>query len=296
LSSVDPPRPTPARTYDEAARRFAALHALDGPEIGSPGRSRFYAHGRRTPLAVVLIHGFTNCPQQWDMFAKELHAGGNSVVVPRLPGHGHLNRATRALAHHGAADLVACVNEAVDIACGAGERVVLAGLSIGGTIAPQVALGRDDVAHTIAIVPFFAPARLSVTQTVALARVLEFVPNFFVPWDPGGDGSSIPSYGYPRFSSRMLAECLRIGRAVEETALERAPAGRMTFVLNAHEPAVNNEVALLVKERFAAHHPESTRVVVFPDLPANHDLIDPTNPEARTSTVYPVLRELIESS
>jgi alpha-beta hydrolase superfamily lysophospholipase len=296
LSSVNAPRPAPARDYAEARRRFDGLRARDGAEIGSPGRSRFYSHGRRTPLAAVFVHGFTNCPQQWDMFAGELHAAGHSIVVPRLPGHGHADRDARALVRHGADELLACVGEAVDIACGAGDRVVLAGLSIGGAMATWLALERDDIAHAIAIVPFFAPSRLDVARSSVLTRTLEAVPNFFVPWDPGGDGSAIPAYGYPRFSSRMLAECLRIGLAVERESRERAPHGRTSFLLNAREPAVNNDVALLIRQRFEGHRSQSTGVVVLDDLPANHDIIDPTNPEARVRSVYPELRALVEAA
>ena len=272
------------------------MGARDSRLIGSPGRSRFYGHGRRTPLGVVLVHGFTNSPQQWDMFAKELHADGQTVVVPRLPGHGHFNRSTRALAYQSAANLLACVSDAVDIACGAAERVVLAGLSIGGTIAPRIALARDDIAHTIAIVPFFAPARLDIEQARTLARALELVPNFFVPWDPGGDGSQIPSYGYPKFSSRMLAACLRIGLAVDAASYERAPVGRTTFLLNAHEPACNNDLARLVCDRFVERRGSSANTVVLDGLPENHDIVDPTNPRARVDLVYPALRRLIEDS
>jgi carboxylesterase len=298
----DPPphadglRPDPARDYAEALGRFAKLSARDGPVISSPGRSRFYAHGKRTPLSIVLIHGFTNCPQQWDMFASELQEAGHTIVVPRLPGHGHYFRGTHALSRVTAPALLATVNQAVDIACGAGERVVLAGLSIGGTFAPRIALARADIAHTISIVPFFAPAKFSIKGTSRLAAVLEFVPNFFVSWDPGGDDSLIPSYGYPRFASRMLAESLRIGIAVEAIARERAPAGHTTFMLNAREPACNNAVSEAVRAGFERDRPGSTGLIVLEDLPANHDIIDPTNAVARVDLVYPVLRRLIEAT
>ncbi len=122
----------PAPDFYGARERFAALRALDGANIASDSGSRFYEHGERTALAVVLVHGLTNAPPQWDVFARELHASGSGVVVPRLPGHGHRNAATTSIARVTADDLLASVNEAVDIARGAGERVVLAGLTIGG--------------------------------------------------------------------------------------------------------------------------------------------------------------------
>jgi carboxylesterase len=293
LSNADGPRPDPAREYDDALRRFAALRARDGPEISSAGRSRLYAHGRRTPRAVVFIHGFTNCPQQWDLFSLQMHAAGDSIVVPRLPGHGHFYRATHALAGVKAAALLATVSEAVDIACGLGERVALAGLSIGGTIAPRVALSRDDIAHTVAIVPFFAVRRFDVKMTRILSAVLETIPNFFVAWDPSGGGRQVPSYGYPKFATRMLAESLRIGLDVEAASHARAPAGRTTFLLNAHEPACNNAVTVAVHDGFERSRAGSTELVVLSDLPANHDIIDPTNPNARIDLVYPALRAIL---
>jgi carboxylesterase len=295
LSNAEPPAPRPARDFTEAAARFAAVRAREGPEISSAGRSRFYGHGERTATAVVLIHGFTNCPQQWDMFAGELQRAGYSVVVPRLPGHGHRYRATRAPASIGAASLLAAVSEGVDIACGASERVVLAGLSIGATMALRIAFARDDVANAVAIVPFFAPAKLGLGATARLTTVLEFVPNFFVPWDPHGDGSQIPGYGYPKFASRMLAESLRIGLAVDALAQRGAPAGRATFLLNAKEPAVNNDATLAVRTALEQARGGGTVLRILENLPANHDIIDPTNPRARVDLVYPALREIIAS-
>jgi hypothetical protein len=89
---------------------------------------------------------------------------------------------------------------------------------------------------------------------------------------------------------------LRIGLAVDAASHERAPVGRTSFLLNAREPAVNNDVALLIRERFEERRPQSTGVVVLDDLPANHDIIDPTNPEERVRSVYPELRTLVEAA
>ncbi len=296
MSNAEGPRPNPARDYDEALHRFAALSGRDGPEISSAGRSRLYAHGRRTSQAVVLIHGFTNCPQQWNLFASQQAEAGDSIVVPRLPGHGHFNRATHALAKIKAPALLATVSEAVDIARGLGDRVALAGISIGGTMAPRVALSRDDIDHTVAIVPFFAVHGFNVKGTRILSRALETLPNVFMRWDPRGDGSQIPSYGYPKFATRMLAESLRIGLEVEAASHERAPAGRTTFLLNAHEPACNNDVPLAIRECFERNRAHSTDLVILEGLPANHDIIDPTNPNARVEVVYPALHAILSST
>lgn len=298
MSFADLPPIAPARDYIDAVARFETLAGRDTDVISSAGRSRFFRHGRRTATAVVFVHGFTNCPQQWVSLATSLHALGLSVVIPRLPGHGYFNRATHALGRVSAERLLSTVNDAVDVACGAGERVVVAGISIGGTIAPWIALHRSDVEHAVAIAPFFAVRHYDVRGTERLAMVLQTLPNVLVPWDPFGDGSHIPSYGYPRFATRMLGECLSIANDVRAVARRRLPFGheffgRTTFVLNAREPAANNAVSVLAQESLERSRPKSTRRIVWDDLPANHDIIDPTNPAARTDLVYPRLRSIL---
>jgi hypothetical protein len=89
---------------------------------------------------------------------------------------------------------------------------------------------------------------------------------------------------------------LRIAYDVAAASQERAPAGRTTFLLNAHEPACNNDVARLVCDQFVERRADSANTVVLDGLPENHDIVDPTNPHARVDLVYPVLRRLIDES
>jgi len=287
-------RPRPAENFDAACLRFATLAARDGPEISAAGRSQFYEHGRRTPRAVVLLHGLTNAPEQWHQFAEQLHARGDTVVVPRFPGHGFADRATHAIARVRSNDFLAVASEAVDIARGAGERVTLAGLSVGGAMAAWLAFARDDIAQSLAIVPFIGIAKVDEPANRILTTLLGIAPNAFVPWDPKGDGSQIPPYGYAKFPTRVLAACLAIGLDALRRSTTVTPAGRVDFALNAREPACNNALSEKMANRLAARAPGRVRSVVWDDLPANHDIIDPTNPSARTDLVYPRLLKLID--
>jgi carboxylesterase len=284
----------PAPDFAAACERFSALAALDGANIAPASGSRLLAHGARVPLAVVLVHGLTNAPEQWEPFGRSLYERGANIVIPRLPGHGHRNRATKTIARVTAGELLATINEAVDIASGAGERVVLAGLSIGGSLAAWLAL-RRRVARTVCIVPFFGVKGLGIVGNRVLTAGLEFFPNVFVPWDPGGDGSQTPSYGYPKFPTRLLAENLRVGLDVARRSHRGAAArGELAFFLNAREPACDNEISKTIARRLGAAGGGRVTLSIVDTLPANHDIIDPTNPQQRVDLVYPRVRALIE--
>ncbi len=275
-------------------QRFTVLAARDDASISDAGRSRLLEHGRATPLAVVLIHGLTNAPQQWVPFATELHGRGHTVVIPRLPGHGKLDRGTTALARVKANAYLETTSDAIDIARGLGARLIVCGLSIGGAFAAWHALQRRDIDRALALVPLFGIRRWPLLADHLLAALLGGLPNAFLPWDPRGDGSQIPAYGYPRFATRALAATLRIGLEVERASHRLAAGGEVVMALNGHEPACENTIACRIAERLSASRYGAARTVVWSDLPAIHDIVDPTNPHGRTDLVYPRLRGEIE--
>ncbi|MGH8940752.1 MAG: alpha/beta hydrolase, partial [Actinomycetes bacterium] len=51
-----------------------------------PGAEPFHHDGGR--VGVLLVHGFTGCPQSLRPWAEHLAAAGLTVSLPRLPGHG----------------------------------------------------------------------------------------------------------------------------------------------------------------------------------------------------------------
>lgn len=51
-----------------------------------PGAEPFHHDGG--PVGVLVLHGFTGCPQSMRPWAEHLAAAGLTVSLPRLPGHG----------------------------------------------------------------------------------------------------------------------------------------------------------------------------------------------------------------
>src|ERR1019366_2135927 len=72
--------------YIEGMRIAAGLTDLDGPNVNPLCRTRLYTHGHRTERALLLLHGFTNCPQQFDALGKRFHDDGWNVLIPRMFG------------------------------------------------------------------------------------------------------------------------------------------------------------------------------------------------------------------
>jgi hypothetical protein len=69
----------------------------------------------------------------------------------------------------------------------------------------------------------------------------------------------------------------------------------MSIVLmtNPRDPAVNNTVTHRVARAWDKRRAGCVLEYEFTDLPRNHDIIEPENPNARTAIVYPRLLEFI---
>lgn len=94
----------------------------------------------RGHVGVVVVHGFTGNPVSTRPLGEHLHAAGFTVEVLRLPGHG---TSARDMATTRYGDWLAAVEQATDDLAGRCDRVVLAGLSMGGTLCLDVAARRD---------------------------------------------------------------------------------------------------------------------------------------------------------
>ncbi len=281
--------PSPARSYAEAKERVEKFKALDrDPRILPEAYTQLYDTGERAPLAVVLLHGITNHPGQYVRFAPLVRELGANVFVPRLPEQGDRDRMTTRLAQLTAHALLASATEAVDIACGLGERVCVLGISTSGLLCAYFAQHRGDVAHAIAVSPVFALLKLPYRPSRLIGAAMRKLPNAFVWWDPRNKENILPPTGYPRFSTHALGECLLIGDDVWD-ASRAAPfaAGRATIVTNERDPAINNHAADSVGLAWQRYRREFTQAYRF---------TDPQNATPRTDIVYPVLMQFIRQT
>jgi alpha-beta hydrolase superfamily lysophospholipase len=250
-------------------------------------------HDDVRPLAIVLYHGMSASPAQFARFAHELHAHGHNVVVPRLPRHGHRDRLSTALAHLTADDLRRFARDNVDLAAGLGERVVVAGFSLGGLLATWTAQ-HAPIERAVAIAPFFGISWLPNRLMGSLARMLLAMPNQFHWWNPFERERQQPEHGYPRYATHAIAQAYLLAREVFDRADEELPARELIFVTNEREAAVNNRAVRRMERRMRAAGAANLRHVVLSGIPYSHDIIEPLRHPQIAEQVFPTLLHLIE--
>ena len=106
--------------------------------------------GERGEQGVLVLHGFTGCPQSMRPLAEAFAAAGYTVELPLLPGHGTTVDDMIATSW---ADWSAAAEAAYDGLAARCERVVVAGLSMGGTLTVWLATRHPEIAGIVCINP-----------------------------------------------------------------------------------------------------------------------------------------------
>lgn len=273
-------------------RESIARDAAD-PAIAQAALPRLYEHGAAAERAVILIHGFTTCPQQFEELAHRFYDRGCNVYVPRIPRHGYQNRLTRDLANLTVPELQASSHEAYEFARGLGARVNVVGLSLGGSMALWLAQ-TQPLDTAVSIAPFLMPIAIPGAAGTPLMRFLDFLPDMYWWWDPRVKERCKPDYAYPGLPTHGLAECIFFGNAVVEQGGRAQPlARRCTLVTHDKESAVNNGVARRLFARWHRGNAGYGELVLEGLGPPRHDIIDPTTFPAARTLVYPKLEALV---
>ena len=159
------------------------------------------ATGQR--VGVLLSHGFTGSPASMVPWAHYLHEQGYGVSVPRLPGHGtrwqDMQRTTWA-------DWYDEVTRAFEKLRADHDKVVVAGLSMGGALALRLAADRGREVEGLVLVN---PAVNIDRRDIKLVPVLKYV----VPAMPGVANDikkrGVDEHGYPRTPLKALHSMLQ---------------------------------------------------------------------------------------
>lgn len=287
--------PNPVHSYEEAEELIQAVQDSEGADFNPLCRTRFMTHGQKVEDVIILLHGFTNCPQQFaDLGTRFFDLGYNVLIMP-LPHHGLADRVTPEQANLTAEELAEYGDRVVDIAQELGGHVTVAGLSGGGVTTAWLAQHRSDIDLAMIMSPGFG---FSAIPTILTAPVMNFYlirPNSFVWWDPELKEKDGVRHAYAQYSTRALAQLLRLSFSVQADAQKSAPAAKeILYITNASDPDINLPLAYQVLKDWQSHGTGNFRIYEFAaedQLP--HDFIDGAQPVQKVDFVYPILIELI---
>jgi carboxylesterase len=180
MRSRDLPRPSrgyastrhliPPRQLTNLPDMSAPFPVIHGAEAwSSPGA------GSRARIGIIVSHGFTGNPVATRPLGDALAARGFAVEVVRLPGHG---TDWRDMAKTSYADWRREIELTVERLRRGDKRVVIAGLSLGGTLALDIACARPkDVAGVVTINATILNRKgLIATMAPVLEKILPVVP------------------------------------------------------------------------------------------------------------------------
>jgi alpha-beta hydrolase superfamily lysophospholipase len=289
-------RPDPALSYNEATLRFQHMVTAAEADIHPRCVPLALLHGRPTDKVYVLIHGLSNCPYTFCDWAPQLHAAGHNVLVPRMPFAGHADNATDALRNVTAQGLRAFCDECVDIATALGRDVIVLGISGGGILAAWIAQNRKEVRRAVLVSPAFGLAQFGGRVNEFIMRLTLLLPHISVWKDPirRARGAS-REHSYKRQSTHATGEYMRLGLAVRRQARKGRPAaGAIVVVTNAADDSVDTSVTRQTADLWERAGADLVRHEFPPAAYLPHELIDPTEPGAMPSLVYPVLQRLAE--
>jgi carboxylesterase len=178
-----------------------------------PGAEAWSAAGG--PNGALVLHGFTGCPQSMRGLAQAFADAGFTVELPRLPGHG---TSIDDLGTTTFADWSGEAERAYEALAGRCERVVVAGLSMGGTLAVWLATRHDDIAGLILVNGAVAAVDANVREGLAqlVAQGVERIPG------PGNDVAE-PGQVELAYTEQGTAQLLSLLEALD--ALEPAVPG-----------------------------------------------------------------------
>ncbi len=193
------------------------------------------APGEQTPLALVYVHGFSASRQDTAPLAArvagQLHA---NLYSTRLTGHG---RGNSAMLDGGVQSWVNDMHEAMEIGKRLGRRVVVMGVSTGGTLATWQAAqsGSAEIAALVLISPNFGTADRRTTILIWPwgAQLAELLVGKTRSWKPVNEAhgrywtNSYPVRALvPMMGLVKLVSCLDLHRLKVPTLIIYSPADK----------------------------------------------------------------------
>jgi carboxylesterase len=190
-----------------------------------PGAEAFRFEGG--PLGILVLHGFTGNPTSMRPLGEWLASKGLSVTAPRYPGHG---TTPDDLATSTWEQWEAEARSALEELAARTDDVVIAGLSMGGSMGLHLAANHPDVVKGIAVVNAFIH-----NPQLKFARVARL----FARTRPGvGNDIKKPAQNEAPYDRVPYAAIVQLHRMLKQVQSELPRVRQPLLVFNAPEDHV----------------------------------------------------------
>jgi carboxylesterase len=218
---------------DTSGQPGAAPVGLEGCEPWSS------TGGERSQHGALVLHGFTGCPQSMRPLAEAFAAAGYTVELPLLPGHG---TTVDDMITTGWADWSAAAEAAYEALAARCDRVVVAGLSMGGTLTVWLATRHPEIAGIVCVNPALrVPDEIETTVRGMLEGGVDRFPAI-------GNDIAHPDATETAYDATPLAPLLSLAEATTALRADLAEVTCPLLLLNAPQdhtvaPADSDELA-----------------------------------------------------
>lgn len=196
------------------------------PVRNSACRSQFFLQSHPTDKVCIFFHGFTAGPYQFVPMGQAFFKAGYNVIIPLLPGHGRAGNWNRQILPPLPTDSKVYQNfglEWLQKAQTLGKRVIIGGLSAGGTLAGWLTFERSQMIYrTLLFAPYLG------SMSMVLDLYVRQSQGYFEWGNPGGNQAK--GLGYSGFAVPALAAVMRMGESVLDRSEKQLAAP--TFIIS----------------------------------------------------------------
>lgn len=168
-----------------------------------PGAEPFEQAGG--PVGVLVVHGFTGSPSSMRPIATAMAEAGHTVHLPRLPGHG---TTVAAMLETGWSDWSGSVETAYQQLATTCEKIVVVGLSMGGTLTLELATRYPEITGIVVI------NGLTLTSPEAVGQVRSAINAGNTTSESIGNDIALPDTDEVSYDETPLAPLLSLFEAV----------------------------------------------------------------------------------
>ncbi len=278
-------------SYAEVKTAFTETHQQEKADqnLKSACHSKLYDHGQKTDKAILMLHGYTACPDQFNSLAETFFNLGYNVYIPLTPYHGQFEAGVHS--NVTAKDLVHYTDSAVAMTAGLGNEVGVIGLSGGGVLATWAAEYRNDViTRLLVLAPFYQPntnkAPVWQLKPFTVLYGFKILPDRFTK--PNKEG----------FSYHALAQYMRVVENYkDEKMLNQLNLHSVAVAVSPHDPEIDLSKAATIPAHLAQHSHAPFQTYTIPDeWQLGHDIVSPEGEDikGRSSELYKTYVTLYE--